>query len=79
MSVLAVLRLVQLWESYIGSVEAVLAEWGLSPPGCVDCPVPVIASLAALQSVKTDKIMLSLHLLRGATLAALWLSYLARV
>ena len=77
MAVLAVLGLVQLWESYTGSVEAVLAEWGLSPPGCVYCPVPVIASLASLQSVKTDKIMFSLHLLPGATLAAWWLSYLA--
>ena len=36
-------------------------------PGCVDCPVPVVASLAAPRSGKTDKTMLRLHLLRGAT------------
>ena len=46
-------------------------------PGCVDCPVPVVASVALPQSVKTDKTMLRLHLLCGATLAAWWLAILS--
>ena len=61
-------------------MEAVLTEPGGLSSGSVDCPVSVEASLAAPQSVKTDKTMLRLHLLHGgyrATLAAWWLiSYL---
>ena len=50
MAVLGKLRLAQLLESYTGWVEALPAEWGLSP-GCVDCPISVVASLSAIRTV----------------------------